>query len=1044
MLTSPLYNITITATSTTNLHKFPIDIEYFQVITGMTYSSFSGMCVNLLPNSLNQKYFRNETTFFKLYNNTNGDNYTGRGYIDYVNGISNGIKSLDSMSYVRGVNDNYVVILNRGVDPYTPKIPIEYGVGKLFGHNSESAVKIKGFYHMNIPIQGSFKNISHDSGERASTTPLPAWTPLLSGGTSNFVLGQTWVGGNSVTVGGNVNNENAYAIGQQLYFNSFSYCDNQKEIWEYVTGYTNGLTATTWTQKTSRFSGFNSNLISYYSNLDNRSVTLSYKPTCNNIQPIKGTPNAGDDETGPFPQTPPIGSGANTSSQGVKIKMSNGFTLAWSKTPTYSYFVNNTNWHWCFNNRIDGPVPWMTIASSGPSRYYSTTGRNEGYIPNEIVEGASMLHMQQFIPTGPWDDFSGSFCRGHVQTPVVYTYYYSPIYATTANTMNFTLGTAGTNTFQGWTGAPMSNNQIVMRGDRLPTSTNVEEYCCNGRVLQKNSKFAIYQIPETGVIGINSVAGPSGSFGNGNLGDVSESLAGSPKINQVINTFTCDGSVNLECYSCKKSTVNSTILIRPRGNPCLEFNGETIFEGGCYVFITTIFISLLRDWELMFEWIARNMVILGACRNVFSHRFNNNWVNGVLYAFAFKNEVRGFSSPTANPPNAPIARYCDDVITYHNPSRSFYYKCSPYNPSSGEFNGRLNYPTTIMDLGPRADFLQELVMSDEYDGYLVDRLTTSTYSHVDEILNLFIVSRFMDNNFLNNALGALNIFAYFQNNRNGRYLIDADYAQLISINSELGISPFQASNYPDAPTVVGAGSFETGIRYKILSGGTASNPTDFTLINAPNNSIGTLFIATGPGSGTGTANVDPEIQNPIFFDCDNSLGIFFSSDTQIRDYVTPKRTIINPTGTTISNCTFNNFAVYSQQVPLSQWFIDAGGNKGSIFGGESNDWKYDTIYSSKYQSLDRLSKPSRYFRSNNQSQNNFLKGYIYAVTNGGSLPTTQNNSITGIITNWDRNTSDQDFITVGAPFHFYFGLKRGASSFDRFRTKWINTSKIVN
>jgi len=236
-----------------------------------------------------------------------------------------------------------------------------------------------------------------------------------------------------------------------------------------------------------------------------------------------------------------------------------------------------------------------------------------------------------------------------------------------------------------------------------------------------------------------------------------------------------------------------------------------------------------------------------------------------------------------------------------------------------------------------------------------------------------------------------------------------------------------------------------GVRYKILSGGTASNLTDFTLINAPNNSIGTLFTATGPGTGTGTALVDPGIQNPIFFDCSNSLGIFFSSDIQVRDYVTPKRTIINPTGTTTSNCTFSNFPVYSQQVPLSQWKIEGGGeHSGSIFGGESNDWDYSTIYSSKYQSLDRLEKVSRYFRTKNQGQNDFFKGYIYAVTNGISLPTYQNNSITANPIYWEPNNPDGELITVGAPFHFYFGLRRGASAFDKFRTKWINTSKVIN
>ena len=168
------------------------------------------------------------------------------------------------------------------------------------------------------------------------------------------------------------------------------------------------------------------------------------------------------------------------------------------------------------------------------------------------------------------------------------------------------------------------------------------------------------------------------------------------------------------------------------------------------------------------------------------------------------------------------------------------------------------------------------------------------------------------NNDLKNLLGALNIFIYFKNNRNGRFLFDADYSQLISINSELGVAPFQSSNYPDAPTLVNSGSFITGIQYVITTPGT----TNFTLINAPNNSMGTLFIATGPGLGNGTATVKPEIQNPIFFDCDSTLGIFFSSDTQLRDYVTPKRTIINPTGTTASPCSFNNFPVYSQEVPL--------------------------------------------------------------------------------------------------------------------------------
>ena len=1046
---SPIYNIVLSATSKTTYHRFPIDIEYFQVITAMTYNQFSGQCVTQLQNSLNQKYFFNSTRFFKSFNRDRDNNYNG-----YTGAINTSL-SLRSIQFVRDAAQNYVVILNRGVDPYTSKIDIEYGLGKLFGYNSENGVTIKGSYRMNIPIQGKFLNISHLSIDRTPILPPAAWNPLPSGGTQNYVTGLTWVGGNSTSEGSNVEIDQGYAkffqsstVDQHLYFNSFSYCDNQKETWEFVTGYTNGLTATTWTQKTSRFSGFNSNLISYYSNLDRRSI--GYSPSCNNIQPKMGT-TWDIDDIPTFPQTPPLSPNeAVASGQGLRVSGNNRFTT--------NFFVR------LYPIRLDhcdGPS-----SSSGGSALFIDPAlstqydltNNSGYIPREIVEGSSLLGMTIPVnrnalngPIGPIQDPDDQFNLCMYQLPFeALTYYYSPIYATTANTMNFTLGTAGTNTFQGWTGPPMTENQIVMRGDRLPTSTNVEEYCCNGRVLQKNSNFAIYQIPEKGVVGINSLSGAGGGVGNGDLDSAREDLVGSPNINQVINTFTCEGSVNLECYGCNKSPVNSTIFVRGRADPCLEYRGETIFENGCYVFITTMFLSLGRDWVLMFEWVARNMVILGACRNVFSHKFNNNWVNGVLYAFSFKNEIAGYTSPTATPPNFPIPRFCDKVVNFHNDSKNFYYRCSPYNSGSGVFTAPLNYPTTIMDLGPRSEYIQELVMSDEYDGYVVNRLESTTFSHVDEILNLFIVSRFMNNNFLTNLLGAFNIIAYFQNKRSGNLSVDADYAQLISINSELGVAPFQSSNYPDAPTVVGAGNFVTGIQYEILSVGTASNPTDFTPIGG-SGVIGTTFIATGPGSGTGTAKVNPAIQNPIFFDCDNSLGIFFTSDLQIRDYITPKRTIINPTGTTGSICTFNNFPVYSQLVPLSQWQIEAhSGGRASIFGGESNDWDYGTIYSSKYQSLDRLEKPSRYFRTNNQLQNDFFKGYIYAVTDGNSLtPSTpggtpmQNSSISALVQYWDKNSSDSEQITVGAPFHFYFGLKRGKSSFDRFRAKWINVTDFV-
>lgn len=56
-----------------------------------------------------------------------------------------------------------------------------------------------------------------------------------------------------------------------------------------------------------------------------------------------------------------------------------------------------------------------------------------------------------------------------------------------------------------------------------------------------------------------------------------------------------------------------------------------------------------------------------------------------------------------------------------------------------------------------------------------------------------------------------------------------------------------------------AGSFVVGKIYRIVSVGT----TDFTLIGATSNTIGTHFIATGVGSGTGTAELSQTVENKL-------------------------------------------------------------------------------------------------------------------------------------------------------------------------------------
>jgi hypothetical protein len=63
---------------------------------------------------------------------------------------------------------------------------------------------------------------------------------------------------------------------------------------------------------------------------------------------------------------------------------------------------------------------------------------------------------------------------------------------------------------------------------------------------------------------------------------------------------------------------------------------------------------------------------------------------------------------------------------------------------------------------------------------------------------------------------------------------------------------WQVTDYPQVVNVSNAGFFEIGSAYAISSIGT----TDFTAIGASSNTVGKVFIATGFGSGTGTADAN--------------------------------------------------------------------------------------------------------------------------------------------------------------------------------------------
>jgi len=183
-------------------------------------------------------------------------------------------------------------------------------------------------------------------------------------------------------------------------------------------------------------------------------------------------------------------------------------------------------------------------------------------------------------------------------------------------------------------------------------------------------------------------------------------------------------------------------------------------------------------------------------------------------------------------------------------------------------------------------------------------------------------------------------------------------------------------------------------------------------------------------SMTNSANSEISIQydkkgNPV-------IGVFYSSsqdDLQLKDYLTPGRVNFR---TQTNELKPKYFGIKSQKVPFYQWEV-----KGSnvFFGDETNTWYTATIISDEYQNLDRI-KPDlatlkksfnpknteKYFYNDESllSYNND-RGYLY---NSKNQATKYNNR--------------KNIFAVGAPFYFYFGIKKGASALDVFKTKYLN------
>jgi hypothetical protein len=860
--------------------QYPTDVEYFQLITGLTVSNF----LTLQNTTATSAYFPSGYLSYDIrywrpdcpvtpVGNTTQSNFN-------IKTISNVITKINEYQGLE------VCIFVRGVDAFTQKQTVKYDLSKIFGYTSlNNSVSIEGSYYINQPIQGY----------------------------STFSSGNKPV--SHVSANNNVSN---------LYFPSF-----------------------TFTPDVPSFSAFTS--------------TLPYFYLCTDDTLLSGIGGYN-----PLGSPPP--SNWKTSSQltvgGNLTNLSNGTNNTFPLS-VGAYVGGSAFLAWNLNQ-----LTFKKIIKTDNANTNTTNcpgGCNQNCQEKEYYNN----------------------CQGWFNNPSVggnLSALYSPAYYR-----------------YGLTGVQFQHTNLVMRSDRLPTSTKIENgvESHTGYGLHQNNNFAIYAANGT-------QSEPTISAGGDLLSG--DSYDEDPITFGLTETLTCEGMVPLECYSGSGSNVG----ILPAGSCSVPANRMI---NGCYCLLNKTYLAQFDDDARLFlEWKVRFTMNFAACRGVFAQTFQNNWINGVLYMFSFNKRT------TLGLLQEPTYNYCKDVIVFNELRNIFFYRSSPWNgvtqnfigknsptisplipasiandfPGTGYNKKQIQFPTTVVDLGPRDSFIGEICCSAGENGfgsYYSDQIKSTSYQDNSDIVQLGFLSRILNEGVRQriipittggNSSEGKGIVQFFNSTRGG-YRIDGDWSQMLSINSEWKVLPFITENIPSSQYIY-FGDNQNGI---------------------PN-------------------SIQPDDIKPI-------MGLFFTASTPEIRY----RKIMSPGIETynFSPLLEQKFGYpKSQNVPHYRWSITLPttyAGTANIFGSEDNNWYTDAIpgqgfFMKKYQDLDFTTSNEKY--RTNLTQVGYLASFDI---NGDPLPITIPAPATG--------APGSSPIVVGAPYHFYFGLNNGKTAINRFYKLYVPT-----
>ena len=468
-------------------------------------------------------------------------------------------------------------------------------------------------------------------------------------------------------------------------------------------------------------------------------------------------------------------------------------------------------------------------------------------------------------------------------------------------------------------------------------------------------------------------------------------------------------------------------------------SGLSEFRDGMFTIIPVIS-GGSKNLSALQEWYRRKRIGLFFCGGVLNYAYADNWLHGLLYFFKFDYRIKWDNSDEYDI-NQRATKFPRELIFYNVLDQKFYYRSTPYNPTTQTFKGQsysgyleLLHPTTMYDVGVRDEFFDEICFDPRVDPNcsVIRDITVSSYQDPANVLEHTINFR------LDTSQSKIDIDDFFSGvgMGNNMKVLDGDVRQLISINCEAGIEAFDldSTHYfiyngefmdPEDPTFSD---------YFGASPNWGPTPIDFKLDQngrqvrlCLNNRLGDftqtvpMYLWDKKGSGFGLSDLQQFDRTKIATQKLQRMVSISSSTSTTTNYLMPdgeEEFLIKPM--TKNHATYFFEGNYTDMLERFEII--------TLVGGTTPD---PVIYVEGDLWLEVLTHGPAGFRKDPYT------GNIYVLLNGA-----WSNAYSYISNAGSSNREVYLFETVNnysgtkqvlsTPFHFYFGLRPGNTSYDKF------------